>query len=373
MAKKKLCWVTPDWFVDVDMPIIPHLTDEYDITWIIFFPWRHNRFKEDDFKQVKEEHPELDIHFIHCRYYGLDPRCMMVWNRIGRIIKDKNPDIIYYNNAPGLMSLPLYRSLPANKTIVTAHDGCVKPTMMFNRLTRFCWNKGYNTRKYVQFFSAKQMEIFNAERPGKKLFCIPLALKDFGKPTKGLRTDYVTFVSFGAINEDKNVKLLIRAAEKIYDEGYRQFRIVIKGRCFEWDKEYLPLIKHPELFEADLRFIDNSEIANIYAENTYAVFPYKQSGQSGAIKVALFYRKPCIVSNLPGFTDDIRDGYNGYVFNNGDVEDLARVLKHCINSSKEEYEGMVKRVNEFVDAKYASGKLLARYKEMFETVTSANA
>lgn len=122
-----------------------------------------------------------------------------------------------------------------------------------------------------------------------------------------------------------------------------------------------------------MRFIDNSEIANIYAENTYAVFPYKQSGQSGAIKVALFYRKPCIVSNLPGFTDDIQDGYNGYVFKNGDVEDLARVLKHCINSSKEEYEGMVKRVNEFVDAKYASGKLLARYKEMFEAVTSANA
>lgn len=58
------------------------------------------------------------------------------------------------------------------------------------------------------------MEIFNAERPGKKLFCIPLALKDFGKPTEALRTDYVTFVSFGAINEDKNVKLLIQAAEK---------------------------------------------------------------------------------------------------------------------------------------------------------------
>lgn len=36
MQKPKICWVTPDWFVDVDMPIVPHLLDKYDITWIIF-------------------------------------------------------------------------------------------------------------------------------------------------------------------------------------------------------------------------------------------------------------------------------------------------------------------------------------------------
>ena len=53
MTKKEICWVTPDWFVDVDMPIIPYLTDEYDITWIIFFPWRNNRFKEKDFKHLE--------------------------------------------------------------------------------------------------------------------------------------------------------------------------------------------------------------------------------------------------------------------------------------------------------------------------------
>lgn len=372
MPKKKICWVTPDWFVDVDLPIVPHLLDEYDITWIIFFPWRNNRFKEEDFKLIMDEHSDLKVCFIHCKYYGLDPRSLKVWNHIGRIIKSRNPDFIYYNNAPGLMNLLMYRALPADKTIVTAHDGCVKPTMKFNRLTRFCWNKGYNTRKYVQFFSPKQAEIFNAERPGKRLFCIPLALKDFGMPTKELRKDYITFVSFGAINEDKNVKLLIKAAEKIYDDGYHNFRVVIKGRCFEWDKEYLPLIKHPELFEADLRFIDNSEIANIYSENTYAVFPYKQSGQSGAIKVALFYRKPCIVSNLAGFTDDIRDGYNGFVFKNENVDDLARVLKHCIDLPKDEYMKLVSNVNEFVDAKYATDKLVGLYRNMFESVLSIN-
>ena len=72
MLKKKICWVTPDWFVDVDMPIVPHLLEKYDITWIIFFPWRHNRFKEADFKHIMDEHPDLKVCFIHCKLYGLN-------------------------------------------------------------------------------------------------------------------------------------------------------------------------------------------------------------------------------------------------------------------------------------------------------------
>lgn len=96
---KKICWVTPDWFVDVDMPIVPHLLNEYDITWIIFFPWRHNRFNEEDFKQIMDEHSELDVHFVHSKYYGLDPRSMMVWNRIGSIINFNRTDrIIFFVN-----------------------------------------------------------------------------------------------------------------------------------------------------------------------------------------------------------------------------------------------------------------------------------
>lgn len=48
MSKKKISWVTPDYFLDVDIPIVPNLLDEYDIIWIILFPWRNNRYKEED-------------------------------------------------------------------------------------------------------------------------------------------------------------------------------------------------------------------------------------------------------------------------------------------------------------------------------------
>ena len=55
MSKKKISWVTPDYFLDVDIPIVPNLLDEYDIIWIILFPWRNNRYKEEDLSKYAKK------------------------------------------------------------------------------------------------------------------------------------------------------------------------------------------------------------------------------------------------------------------------------------------------------------------------------
>lgn len=369
---KELCWITPDWFVDVDMPVVPHLSNEYHITWIIVFPWRNNRFKESDFEVIRRTNPYVDVKFIHCKYYGLDPRNLRCYSHVKKIIQELNPDLIYFNIVPaGPVVLPLYRWLPADKTIVTAHDGCVKPSFRFRRLAEKCFDLGYNPKRFVHLFSPHEAEIFKNDRKDKELFIIPLAVKDFGEPHSLLRTDCITFVSFGNINGDKNVPLLIQAAEKIYAEGYRNFKVVIKGRCADWQQNYQPLISHEDIFEADLRFIDNSEIPDIFSSNWYAVFPYKQSGQSGAIKVALNYKKPVIVSDLPGFTFDIEDGYNGYVFKNNDVDSLAKVLKKCIDNTDADYKGLVANVNQFVESKYSLNRIVEMYRTMFATVLTS--
>ena len=42
MNKNKICWVTPDCFIDCDMEIIPHIKD-FDIYWIILFNKQDNK------------------------------------------------------------------------------------------------------------------------------------------------------------------------------------------------------------------------------------------------------------------------------------------------------------------------------------------
>ena len=63
MLRKKITWVTPDWFVAVDLPIVPHLSKYYDITWIIIFPWRNCRYTEQEISSNQSEN--LKIHFYY--------------------------------------------------------------------------------------------------------------------------------------------------------------------------------------------------------------------------------------------------------------------------------------------------------------------
>ena len=35
MTKKKICWITSTYLLDVDIPIVPVLQADYDIDWIV--------------------------------------------------------------------------------------------------------------------------------------------------------------------------------------------------------------------------------------------------------------------------------------------------------------------------------------------------
>jgi len=54
--------------------------------------------------------------------------------------------------------------------------------------------------------------------------------------------------------------------------------------------------------------------------------------QSGPTKIAFNYNLPIIASNLPGFSDEILEGVNGYLFEPGNVEDLVCVMAHAIDT-----------------------------------------
>ena len=49
---KKICWVTSEWFADVDIPIIPELLGNYKIHWIIVL-YPNGRYKESYFDKFK--------------------------------------------------------------------------------------------------------------------------------------------------------------------------------------------------------------------------------------------------------------------------------------------------------------------------------
>lgn len=364
MQKKTIVWITPDEFLDVDCSIISKI-NEFNIHWIILFR-KKNRFLESDFYKYRSDH--LKISFLYNKSRERNPQTFVYYLRVLRTIIRTKFDIIYFNVAPNNpYILPLYLWLPKDKTIVTAHDGRITASMTFSKLIKYNFKLCFKSAKHVNMFSKFQAHIFNQNFLNKDVTIIPLALKDFGKSTIEKRTDAIGFVYFGTIHFEKNVELLIEATNQLIEEGITGFKTSING---EWRVSWniKDKIRHPEYFELHIGNVSNNDIPNLFAYNHFAVYPYKNMSQSGAIKCAFNYHTPVIVSNLKGFTDEVKEGIDGFIFKSEDIESLKSIMKKCIFMQKQEYESLVHKMAEHVESLYSPSRIKKMYIDMFNKI-----
>lgn len=367
MELKQITWVTPDCFVDCDIDIIPRLSQYFIINWIVLLG-RNSRYKESDFQTDKLKQHNITILFLYAKHRKRYPQNLLFYHKIKKMIIRNQPDIIYFNAIPANpYILPLYFWLPKDKTIVTAHDGRVTASMAFASFIKFGFFKAYESVKHVNMFSNYQAGFFNQNFPGKDVTVIPLALKDFGRPSVKKRTDCIGFLYFGTIHFEKNLELLIEAADQLYEEGVRGFKVSING---VWRVAWKPeeKIRHPEIFELNIGSVPNEDIPNLFTYNHYAVYPYKNMSQSGAIKCAFNYHTPVIVSDLPGFTDEVEEGVEGFSFKSEDVDDLKRVMRECLSRKTNEYNKLVEKMSLHVNKEYAIEAIVSKYQEMFNRI-----
>jgi glycosyltransferase involved in cell wall biosynthesis len=76
---------------------------------------------------------------------------------------------------------------------------------------------------------------------------------------------------------------------------------------------------------------------------------------------------PVIVSNQPGFVEEVIDGLNGFIFNTSDVDSLAETLIRVL-SKHNEYESMRANMSKLIQQKYSIENIGERYDFMFKEV-----
>lgn len=96
--RKKICWVTPDAFLDTDMDykIMSGLLKHFDIYWFVVFG-RNNRYKEADFKQLIDENPNLTVKFIYFTARGRYPSNCVNYYKLAKNVNAVMADLIYLN------------------------------------------------------------------------------------------------------------------------------------------------------------------------------------------------------------------------------------------------------------------------------------
>ena len=70
-------------------------------------------------------------------------------------------------------------------------------------------------------------------------------------------------------------------------------------------------------------FVQQEELINKYMEIDLMIFPSLSDGFGNSVLEAMACGIPAIVSNNAGISDIIIDGYNGYVMNYDDYEEIA--------------------------------------------------
>ena len=370
MKNKKIIWITPDGFLDTDLnyDVMSGLLKCYDIHWLVYFPLK-SRFNESDFKSLMEQNRNLTVDFFYSKTRERNPMKILEYLEISKIVKKEKADVVYLNMGPvSPWQIPLFYMLPSRKTIVTAHQGRVHEGMGHYRYYNFLRGIYYGRFKNVNMFSKSQAELFKAEYPKSRIFQFFLGLKNFGKPTnKRPESGDIRFLSFGTINNAKNIDLLIDAACLLYERGVRGFIVSINGVCKDWSR-YQKQIKYPEIFETNIRMIDNSEIPNLFNGSHYLVQPYRVVSQSGPTKIAFQYNTPILCSNLPGFTDQVIEGVNGYAFKKGSVEDLADKMKMLIENHTMDYHVLLEKEKDYTEKNYSNEVLVEKYTNMFNDV-----
>jgi glycosyltransferase involved in cell wall biosynthesis len=153
-----------------------------------------------------------------------------------------------------------------------------------------------------------------------KAGCTDLRLKPFDKSK-------INLLFFGQIKKVKGLDILLHALKNLDDS----FHLTIAGK--ERDdsiSSYSGLIddlKKKGCIEIINRHISDSERDFLLRHCDAVVLPYRHIYQSGVLLMAMSYGKTVIASDLPAFKEIIIHGNNGFLFENGNAESLASVLK----------------------------------------------
>jgi glycosyltransferase involved in cell wall biosynthesis len=368
---KKVVYVSPESFIDVDIPLIKELNKLYDLLWIVTFVREiegKTRFFSSDYISEYCKKNNVDHIIVEEKRRSRNPlRIISAWNKIIRPIKIFKPDVIYFESFyDPYLPFVVRLFLRTEKTIVGIHD--VKQHSSIGLVHKIIHSFTIKIFKFFHVFSYTQKSLFTRQYPEKKVKVARLFLKDYGGSVKTEKNPETTvFLFFGRNYNYKGLDILFKAISAIPCDLNRKFKVIIAGKCENFET-YTGLIRDTSVYDFRLRFINNEEVPFIFAEADYLVLPYRDVTQCGPLFISFNYNLPSVTSDLPGFIEYIKNGSNGFTFGVNDVNDLAKCLTSLIQMDFESRMRIRDNLAEYVKSEFNIGETINEYKQVFDQV-----
>lgn len=138
---------------------------------------------------------------------------------------------------------------------------------------------------------------------------------------------------FGMIKQSKGLDILIDAMKHLPPDVH----LIVAGRPRDVSySDYEDMIRERDLagrVHAFTRYITNEERAAFFSIADLVILPYRKIYQSGVMLLAMSYGRPVIASDLAANKETITDGKNGWLFDSGDVSQLAEKIGFALENN----------------------------------------
>jgi len=231
------------------------------------------------------------------------------------------------------------------RTVVTAHDVESLAGGQAGRLARRIYDLADRVIAHNQVSSQALVDMIGISVD--KIFIIPhghyvhdvtVVDKRVAREQLGLTQQGPVILFFGQIKHVKGLDVLLRALPAIVAK-HPDVILMIAGKVWKTDLgEYVALINQFGLeqhVKLDIRYIPNEDVASYYGAADVVVLPYRKIYQSGVLLMAMSYRKPVVVSDIPGMLEIIKDVVNGFVFRSENHRHLEKILNQMLDQPEE--------------------------------------
>ena len=175
-----------------------------------------------------------------------------------------------------------------------------------------------------------------------------------------------TIIFYGFNRRNKGADILIDAVRQLSDEYRNKVRVLIAGMTAD---DYLQELQ-AKVGDADVdfrpTFIPDDELYEMIESSDLIALPYREISQSGVLLLALYFRKPLLISDLPSFQETLEGFTSDMFFETGSAASMrdliVRMLKGEIDVQKELQ--LIESLNAAYSWDKSASKTLSVYKQL---------
>ena len=228
------------------------------------------------------------------------------------------------------------RLSPSTKVIAlmhnaTSHDGSSVDKWLTKRFLK-------QVDSYVTLSDSVKTDVEKLA-PGKRCTSLfhplydhyPSGIKtEVARQELGLPKDCKLALFFGLIRPYKGLDVLLKAMDDVDQNTH----LLVAGECYgSWNKYQTIIDNSPAKGRIHLinRFIEESELPQIFSSADCLVLPYLKASQSGVVATAIHYNLPIVASSVGDLKSSVNPGVTGDLVNPGEPVELSSAINKVLS------------------------------------------